>query len=254
MDKKAIIRNFSRCAHLYDRYSDVQEETARQLLGTIHKDSFANILEVGCGTGNYTRLLRGRFPEAKITALDISGRMIDVARNKLGPGNIEFIVNDAEKAVINEKFGLITSNACLQWLDDPGAAIAKYKRLLKPSGVISFSVFGPLTYRELNSAMAGVLGGTTVPASGFIDKEAMGEMLLRNFKEISIKERVIKESLPDLKKLLDKIKYTGVRGDTGREGRIFTAGILKKLEEEYLKIHKKINVTYQVFYYSAEDP
>ncbi len=253
MDKKTIIRNFSRCAHLYDKYADIQKEAARRLLETIHKDSFAKILEVGCGTGNYTRLLQDKFPKAKLTALDISGKMIEVARQKLKPENIEFIVKDAETVVLKGKFDLITSNACFQWLDDPVGAIAKYKGLLEPSGVISFSVFGPLTYLELNSALAGVLGGASLPASGFIDKEGIKEALVRNFKVISVKENVIKESLPDLRGLLDKIKYTGVRGEADWGRGIFTAGMLKELEEEYLKVHKKIKVTYQVFLCSAED-
>ena len=83
MDKKTIARNFSRYAYAYDRYSDVQREAAFELLMLIKKGRFNRIMEVGCGTGNYTLLLREKFKKARIKAVDISDKMIEVASDKL---------------------------------------------------------------------------------------------------------------------------------------------------------------------------
>ena len=80
MNKEIIARNFSRCAYLYDRYADVQKKAALEILGQIQDYSFSKILEIGCGTGNYTLLLREKFKRASITALDISRKMIEVAQ------------------------------------------------------------------------------------------------------------------------------------------------------------------------------
>ena len=41
------------------------------------------ILDLGCGTGNITQKAKERFPNAKITCLDLSENMIEIAKEKL---------------------------------------------------------------------------------------------------------------------------------------------------------------------------
>ena len=112
-----------------------------------------SLLDIGCGTGNYTQLLRNKFPDAVIKAVDICDKMIEVAQNKLKNSKIEFIVDDAETMILTENFDLITSNACFQWFDELDNTIAKYKNLLTEDGIILFSTFGPSTYNELAKSM-----------------------------------------------------------------------------------------------------
>ena len=107
MDKKTIVRNFSRYAYIYDKYSDVQRGAAFELLKRIKKGRFNRIMEVGCGTGNYTFLLREKFKKARIKAVDISDKMIEVASDKLQNKGIEFMVRDAENMDLNERLSLI---------------------------------------------------------------------------------------------------------------------------------------------------
>ena len=153
MDKTAIIRNFSRYADIYDKYAHVQKASALRLLEQIKEDNFKKILEVGCGTGNYTSFLREKFRAAEFKAIDISDRMLKVAQEKLKTKNIEFILADAEDVNIKERFDLITSNACFQWFDNLEPTLMKYKKLLNLRGIISFSIFGPHTYKELRTSL-----------------------------------------------------------------------------------------------------
>ena len=44
--------------------------------------------------------------------MDISERMVELARNKLADKKLKFINADAQNLNLNEKFDLITSNAC----------------------------------------------------------------------------------------------------------------------------------------------
>ena len=46
---------------------------------------------------------------------------------------------------------LIVSNLMLQWCD-PDAVFAEFRRVLAPSGLLSFSAFGPDTLSELRTA------------------------------------------------------------------------------------------------------
>jgi len=241
MDKKAILKNFSKYARFYDRYADVQNLAALKLANGIKNINPANILEIGCGTGNYTLLLRGKFKNAKIKALDISKEMIEVALGKISGKHIEFSVSDAENADFNEKFDLITSNACFQWFDNLEKALIRYKKLMRKNSVISFSIFGPATFRELNDILKNKLKNTSVAADNFIGEEKIREILGKNFKKIRIKEFIYQESFPRLKDLLDKIKYTGVRGE-GLAGR---AHLNRRL------LGEKISATYQIFFCQA---
>ena len=115
INKKVIENNFSRYAKFYDSYSTIQNFSAQELISQVRANGFKNILDIGCGTGNYTRLLKGKFPQAKITAIDLSKEMLCIAKDKLADRSIKFLRADGQKLKIKEKFDLISSNATFQW-------------------------------------------------------------------------------------------------------------------------------------------
>jgi len=252
MDKTALINNFSRYAHLYDKYSDVQKMAAFELARSIKNDNLSAILEIGCGTGNYTGLLREKFTGAKIRALDISSSMIDVARKKLKQSNIEFIVTDGESHRFKEKFDLITSGACFQWFDELSSAMKKYGQMLKRKGVILFSIFGPRTFHELNTVLKRVLKVNSIDAKGFICRNKLEEMLKCDFKSVGIKEIRYQEDFSSLNALFKTIKYSGTRGSGLPKDIYLSRTLLKKLEDAYLDEFGKICATYQVFICKGE--
>lgn len=248
MDKKTIIRNFSRYAHTYDQYADAQNKAGIELLNFIKKDRFNRILELGCGTGNYTLLLKSKFKGAKIKAVDMSDKMVEVAADKLQDKGVEFMVIDAEKLDLDEKFDLVTSNACFQWFEDLEKALVKYKAMLKKRGVILFSVFGPLTFHELDFSLRSALKTSNVAAAGFTQKESIKKILCDNFKEAKIQEVTYEESFPSLIGLLNKIKYSGT-GDSGVKPRFsLDRRLLEELEQAYLNKFGSIKTTYQIFF------
>lgn len=248
MDKKLIARNFSRYAHLYDSYADVQKESGRRLLDYVEGGDFADILEIGCGTGNLTLDLRHKFKDAKIKALDISGKMIEVARKKLEGSNVEFIVSDAEEIGITEKFDLIISHASFHWFMDLEKALAVYKGLLRKNGRIVFSSFGPLTFSELNVCLKSILKSGPIHAGFFLNKDGLKSMLSKQFGEIQIQEAGYEEYFLSLKDLLYKIKYSGIRGSGIGDGARISRKALKEIESEYLNKFSRIRATYQVFF------
>lgn len=247
MDKKTIAWNFSRYAHLYDQYADAQRMIGCELLKGIGEDHCERILELGCGTGSYTLLLRNRFKDAGILAVDISHKMIELACAKLQGKGVEFIALDAEDLDINGRFDLITANACFQWFQDLGAALKTYKGMLKDGGLILFSVFGPLTFQELSYSLRNVVKNSAIAADGFMPREKLKKALYDNFKEVMIKEIKYEENFASLAEFLNKIKYSGVRGD-GSCGRfVFGRKTLGELEKVYLDKFKSIKATYQAF-------
>lgn len=247
VDKKTLIRNFSRYAYLYDRYADIQRESAQELLKGIKDNGFTEILEIGCGTGNYTLLLKEKFKQAKIMALDISNKMIEVAQEKLKNKNIKFLVADGECLNLKAEFDLITSNASLQWFVDLNEALSNYKNMLKNNGLLYFSLFGPLTFLELNTVLNYLLKDTSIEANRFAPQERLKEILKQNFKAVKIKEIRYQETFSSLIGLFKKIKYSGIRGNGFGERTYFSQKLLAELEKVYLDKYKKILATYQIF-------
>ena len=77
-------QRFGRAAATYGSHAGVQEGMADALLGLMPEADIASILEMGCGTGNFTRRLKARFPKAALWATDASPPMIASARENLG--------------------------------------------------------------------------------------------------------------------------------------------------------------------------
>ncbi len=247
MDNLRIADNFSRYAHLYDKYADVQTEVASALADSIGNGNFRNILEIGCGTGNYTLMLRDKFKSAQIKALDISKKMISVAKDKLKDKEIELLVADGKKISFSEDFDLITSNACFQWFDDLGEVLRRYVKLLRDKGAIYFSIFGPHTFGELNTALIHVLKDERINSAYFCDRNNLEAVLKDNFKSVKINEIHYKETFANLKELLEKIKYSGIRGNGLSKEVHFNRTLLEKLENVYLDRFQEVRATYQVF-------
>jgi len=246
--KENLILNFSRRADSYDMHDDIQRMAGVKLLDLINESGFRRILELGCGTGNYTLLLRDKFKGAKIKAVDISGRMIEAAGNKLRDRSVEFILSDAENLNLKEDFDLTTSNACFQWFENLEKALIKYKGILKKEGVILFSIFGPLTFWELDFSLKEVLRDKSVAAGSFADRDSINRVLRGNFKEIRIEELKCEKSFASLRGLLDKIKYTGIRG-SGLGGKpYFGREALKEIERVYVDRFQEIKASYQIFF------
>ncbi len=248
MDKADIERSFSKSAPYYDRFADVQKKAALGLLSRLDLKKFEHILEIGCGTANFTLLLKERFQAARLTAVDISSKMVDIAQDKMKDTDARFIVADAENIDLDEKFDLITSNACFQWFEDLDRALDRYKDMLQKEGLLSFSIFGPLTYHELSVSLKSLFDGASVSAEYFIDRKSLEKMLSAHLRDVRVDEVVYEEGFPSLSDLLKKIKYTGTNG-AGLQGSVFLGPKkLKEVETVYLDRFKRIKATYQVFF------
>lgn len=155
--QKKMVREFNRLADLFDRRAVIQKRMAHQLMQILHEQKVEarEVVEVGCGTGYLTQLLRERFPDAQLTVIDLSDKMVQWARrNMLGAdrytSDIRFIVADAEEIQWEEeRYDLIVSNAALHWFNQPGKSLTAMVGALRVDGFFAASTFGPDTWQEL---------------------------------------------------------------------------------------------------------
>ena len=247
--KARIQAAFSRAALTYDAYGDIQHTVAQGLLARLPPSQPQHILEIGCGTGNYTAALAQRFPDAQITAVDFCPEMLAVAQKKLTAlvGRIAWELADGEEYAPTDelKFDLITSSSAVQWFDDPAAACRRFQTLLTPSGQLAFAVFGPDTFHELRSALH-QLPHIQPPAASFVDQTAWQQLLSTQFPHVQVDAELLVRRQSCLLDLLKIIQKTGVSGGHWRGW--LTPSMLQQLEQTYLQQHGDISYTYQIFY------
>ncbi|MFJ4317694.1 trans-aconitate 2-methyltransferase [Streptomyces lavendulae] len=110
----------------------------------------ARIADLGCGPGNVTALLTGRWPDARITGYDLSPQMLRRAEEEYagptpGGGSLDFRHGDLADWVPGEPYDLIVSNAALQWVPGHPGSFARWIDGLRPGGTFAFQVPGNFT-------------------------------------------------------------------------------------------------------------
>jgi len=127
-DKRQVAASFSRAAASYDSVAEFQREVGTQLLERLPASSMpSRWLDLGCGTGYFTRALAARFTQSSGVALDIAEGMLNHAR-PLG-GAEHFIAGDAERLPLQDaSLELIFSSLALQWCADFDAVLSDAQR------------------------------------------------------------------------------------------------------------------------------
>lgn len=89
------------------------------------------ILDIGCGTGTFAKILKENFPYAKITCLDFAHNMIYVAKEKLShfKDDIDFLVGDFNNLNIKNEYEIIVSSFALHHIQSDKEKIQLYRNI-----------------------------------------------------------------------------------------------------------------------------
>ncbi|MFF4283536.1 methyltransferase domain-containing protein [Streptomyces kronopolitis] len=164
----------------YIRHADPRGRPFRDLVDRVPLKAPNRVVDLGCGPGNVTATLAGRWPNAHITGLDNSPAMIDAALsfaapNPSGTGHLDFRVADIDSYAPEQDgaVDLLLSNAALQWVPDHLALLPAWLEALPANGVLAFQVPGNfdapnhtlLTTLRNSTRWRSLLGDTTNAAS-----------------------------------------------------------------------------------------
>ncbi|UGT62267.1 class I SAM-dependent methyltransferase [Nocardia asteroides] len=93
-----------------------------------------HVLDVGCGTGAGARAAAAAASRGRVLGVDLSTRMIEVARRLATQPNIAFERADAQIHPFGECYDVLISQTGAMFFDDPDAAFANLRRGLRPGG------------------------------------------------------------------------------------------------------------------------
>ena len=124
----------------YLRFSDERLRPAVDLIARIPLSRPIQIVDLGCGAGNVTRLLANRWPGAQITGLDSSAEMLERAR--LALPEARFGQAGVENWTPEEPLDLLFSNAALHWVGDHASLFPRLLDQLAPGGVLAVQMPG----------------------------------------------------------------------------------------------------------------
>ena len=129
-----VREEFDRIALLTEQHGSLSDIYRKYLLRHLPRHS-ENVLEIGCGTGEFTRLVASR--AQNVVAIDLSSEMIRLAKSQSANyQNIQYLLGDVmSDSLPAERYDCIVSLATLHHLP-LGQALIKMKDALKPNGVL----------------------------------------------------------------------------------------------------------------------
>lgn len=147
MPKKELVREmFDGIAPAYDRINHLLSLGAdrtwrrRSLRGAVSSDSPQNILDLACGTGDFTlEIARKMHPESHVTSVDISPKMLEVMKRKILENNIgnkvSIVTAPAEILPFpDNSFQLASIAFGIRNFEDRNAALKEILRVLDHGG------------------------------------------------------------------------------------------------------------------------
>ncbi len=250
MDKQQIAGCFARARRTYDREAHVQLQVAGRMLNFLRQTCteethLSHIVEIGCGTGLYSRLLFRTFRPQTLWLNDLCPEMEENLADLLAQSGVSFTPGDAEAIPLPCPAHVITSCSTFQWLTDLPAFFHRCHQALLPGGILAFSTFGPENLREIRSLTGNGLH--------YFTPTEIREMLIPGFQILHASEEVATLTFPTPTDVLRHLKQTGV---TGTEKRIWTRARLQHFNEEYLRLFPtedgQVSLTYHPVYVIVE--
>ena len=123
----------------YLTYADERGRPFVELVARIGATAPRRVVDLGCGPGNLTALLKERWPEAEVAGVDSSPEMVAAAASVPG---VEFSVGDVRTWRPDMPVDVLVSNATLQWVPGHLDLLPDLVGHVAPGGWFAFQVPG----------------------------------------------------------------------------------------------------------------
>jgi len=140
--EKDVQKTFNNIADNYDKLNSIMSLGTHQKWRRKATDKIEvnpeRILDLCCGTGDWTIMLANRFRHSKITGLDFSQGMLKLAHQKIGKSGVTNITLESGDAMNlrfpDDSFDVVTIGFGLRNVPDANKVLQEIYRVLKPEG------------------------------------------------------------------------------------------------------------------------
>lgn len=201
-----VAQYFARAHESYTENAVVQKHICEQLLAFIQEQKIRKqqdrIFEIGCGTGNLTRLMWQYFTSQKYILNDLYAEVrthfLDDSQQ-----HIEWKIGDIEQLDFPQELNAIVSTSALQWVNDLNFVFEKSKQALLPEGYFIFSTFGEKNLQEIKQL--------TGQGLNYLSPEILQKQLKQaGFEVLLMQEETLQIGFDHPKSVLQHLKATGV--------------------------------------------
>lgn len=200
-----IVKEFSRSAHDYSKYSLIQRKVADHLISLISDKHYDTIIDIGAGDGEVYRLLeKSKIRHNNFIAFDASENML-----KLHPSDSKvskYLGNFDSKDDLQSlpKHSTVISSSSLQWTKDLEMTLREISLL---GTKFYLSVFTSNTFRQIHDF--------SKVNSPIYSKEDLHEAINKYF-DLEISTQIYRLEFSTNRKMLEYIKRSGVSGGQAR--------------------------------------
>ena len=166
--KDLTVREFTKAAEVYETgHAGIYElckEDYPYIAEELEKEDYRDLLDCGCGTGPMISLLYEKDPTKHYTWIDLTPKMIEVAKAKNLEG-VNWVVGDCEDLPFEESsFDAVICSNSFHHYPDPQRFFHSVKRVLRPGGRLilqNFTAPGPVLW---------LMNHTEMPLANLIGK------------------------------------------------------------------------------------
>lgn len=248
IEAKQIHIRFTRALSSYDNHADAQHRISRKLASLLPHQAnvrYKRMLEIGCGTGGFTGVLK---QQCHIDEWILNDLCEDCQEKieQLFPGSPpRFIAGDAETLSFPGKFDLIASASVFQWMKEPETFLHKLSGLLMQQGLLLFSTFVPGNLYEIKELTG---KGLVYPTSDTL----VGWLSAADFNLLHQEEDTI---VLTFKTPLDVLRHLKATGVTATGNGCWTKGrqesFCQQYAEQFATTDGQVRLTYRPFYILA---
>lgn len=249
IDAALVRQRFSRALQTYDEQAHAQRRISRRLAALLAQEvgtEFDRLLEIGCGSGDFTRVLRQQCHATEWVLNDLC----DACREAVLPLFADsrpprFVAGNAEEVALPGLFDLVASASAFQWMQDMPRFFAKLAEALRPGGLLAFSTFAPGNLAEIKT-LTGC--GLAYPAAS-----QLREWMAPHFRMLYEEEESIGLSFATPTDVLRHLKHTGV---TATSSGVWTRGRQEEFCRNYRLLFsaadkQQVALTYRPLYMLA---
>lgn len=254
-DKRQVAASFSKAAASYDSVAELQRAVGSELVSRLPEIRPARWLDLGSGTGYFSRRLAERFAQSEGVALDIAEGMLAHARPLGGPQH--YVAGDAESLPLRDGcVDLVFSSLAVQWCSDFASVLAEARRVLRPGGLFAFASLCVGTLYELRDSWQAVDG--LVHVNRFREYEEYQRLCAASgmqVRSLHVQPHVL--HYPDVRSLTHELKALGAHNiNPGRPGGLTGRARIQALIAAYegFRQEQGLPATYQVLYAVLEKP